>query len=81
MSDLCYMCLQNQHKPTTGPLGGAFAEYITIPTSVLSKKPAVLPISRQRPLLWLVAPHMDVSSIASRFSQAPKFLFWEGPLR
>lgn len=40
-ADLCYMyLLQNQHKPTTGPLGGAFAEYITIPTSALSKKPA-----------------------------------------
>lgn len=31
---------QNQHKPSQGPLGGAFAEYITIPTSALSKKPA-----------------------------------------
>ena len=32
--------IQNQHKPYTGPLGGAFAEYITIPTFALSKKPA-----------------------------------------
>ena len=32
--------IQNQHKPFSGPLGGAFAEYITIPTSTLSKKPA-----------------------------------------
>uniref|UniRef100_A0A6U0K0N9 Enoyl reductase (ER) domain-containing protein n=1 Tax=Minutocellus polymorphus TaxID=265543 RepID=A0A6U0K0N9_9STRA len=30
---------QNQHKPAEGPLGGAFAEYITIPVATLSKKP------------------------------------------